>query len=97
MAEIYFQSMRGLGDGQRCQLQVLKTIQLLRDKLPMFSPTEKNSDQIIYVVVNLAGYARVLGDDDAVRHHLDGIQRMVGLRGGIATISENKLLVEILR
>ena len=97
MAETYFQFMRGQKDRHRSMMQVSKTIHMLRKKLSEVSEPEQTSNQTLYVVVCLASYARVLGDDDAARHHLEGIRRMVCLRGGIDKLADTKLLVELLR
>ena len=97
MAETYFQFMRGEKDRCRSLMQVSKTIQILRKKLSLADESEQISNQTLFVVGCLASYARVLGDDDAVRQHLEGIRRIIGLRGGMEKLGVTKLFVELLR
>lgn len=97
MAETYFQSMRGQKDRNSTLTQVSKTIRLLRKRLSVVDNLEQVSNHTLYVVACLASYARVLGDDNAVRKHLEGIHRMIFMRGGTRKVTETKLLVEILR
>ncbi len=55
------------------------------------------SDKTLSVIVNLATHARVAGEDQSAMHHMDGIRKIVGLRGGISEINYIKLMVELLK
>ena len=76
----------------------LKTIRLLRNRLENDSDQVRLSNTTAAAVLSLACHAHIAGDSKSAKHHLDGLRRIVNLRGGIATFRENsKLLVEILR
>jgi hypothetical protein len=48
--------------------------------------------------MTLAAHAHFIGDPTSAKHHLLGLQKIVELRGGITTLSDNtKLVVELLR
>ncbi|RYP61966.1 hypothetical protein DL770_009667 [Monosporascus sp. CRB-9-2] len=50
------------------------------------------------VVLTLAAHAHFLGHSESATHHLQGLQKIIRLRGGITAFRDNaKLLVEILR
>jgi hypothetical protein len=83
---------------QRSSRHHLKALSLLREKLSFGKDHTAWTDSTVTVVLNLAAHAHLVGDNDAVKHHLSGLHKMIGLRGGVATFTENpKLLIEILR
>ncbi|RYP29727.1 hypothetical protein DL767_006602 [Monosporascus sp. MG133] len=50
------------------------------------------------VVLTLAAHAHFVGDSKSAKHHLQGLHKIIGLRGGITAFRDNaKLLVEMLR
>ncbi|RYP37686.1 hypothetical protein DL768_010836 [Monosporascus sp. mg162] len=76
----------------------LKSIRLLRDRLARGDDSEKLSSTTVTVVMGLAGFAMIEGDLATARHHIQGLSRIISLRGGTVTLRPYcKLLVEILR
>ncbi|KIN08820.1 hypothetical protein OIDMADRAFT_175530 [Oidiodendron maius Zn] len=73
----------------------LKTIRLLRDRLEHDSDQVRLSNTTAAAVLSLACHAHIAGDSKSARHHLDGLRRIVNLRGGIATFRENSKLCDI--
>jgi hypothetical protein len=76
---------------------LLKTLRLLREKLSRENERIHVSNETIFVVVNLAAHARLAGEEQSAMHHIEGISKMVDLRGGIGEITHTKLIVDILR
>jgi hypothetical protein len=75
-----------------------KALRLLRERLLFGDERIKVSDPTILVVMALAIHARMMGDYGSVKHHMEGLRKMVNLRGGIAAISHStKLVMEIFR
>ena len=59
-----------------------KTLRLLQERLD--SPDDKAvSDATIMVVVMLGLSAELIGDSDAAEKHIDGLKRIVEMRGGL--------------
>ncbi|EXJ86575.1 hypothetical protein A1O3_03528 [Capronia epimyces CBS 606.96] len=84
----------------RSSVQMLKTIQLLRARLSLSDGNEQTSvsDPTILVVLTLAHVAHLTGDDVTAEQHLEGLCKMIHLRGGIAAFQNTpKLLTEVLR
>lgn len=77
---------------------VAKTLTLLRERLDQDDDNVKISNTTVAVVVKLAIYAHSTGDSKSARQHVEGLCKMVKLRGGLTAFRENtKLLVLILR
>ncbi|KAK8076519.1 hypothetical protein PG994_003791 [Apiospora phragmitis] len=73
-------------------------LQLLRQKLLGDDEEEKISDATVSVVLKLATAAHFDGDVAASRHHMQGLRKMVDLRGGIHSFNYNpKMRAEMLR
>jgi hypothetical protein len=78
----------------------LKGVWLLREKLLRRDEEETFSDATVSVVLILANCAYGTGDYETARQHLEGLYKIVKLRGGLATFKNNfgkKLLMEMLR
>ncbi|KAH8658251.1 hypothetical protein BX600DRAFT_468862 [Xylariales sp. PMI_506] len=76
----------------------LKTLSLLRERLENGSDRERISDSTTSVVMGLAGHAMLMDDFKAAQHHLDGLFKIVNLRGGPAALrTDAKLLIEIIK
>ncbi|RAL00038.1 uncharacterized protein BO80DRAFT_409292 [Aspergillus ibericus CBS 121593] len=74
----------------------VKTIRLLRDRLA--DEQLKISNATVMIVILLILHAHIMGDYDAVRHHTEGLRKMVRLRGGLGSfISNNKLVIDLIR
>ncbi|KAF2787715.1 hypothetical protein K505DRAFT_353661 [Melanomma pulvis-pyrius CBS 109.77] len=77
---------------------VSKTLELLQERLAQNDDQVKLSNTTVAVVVKLAIYAHSTGDSKSARHHMEGLCKIVNLRGGVTAFRENtKLLVLILR
>ena len=75
-----------------------KALRLLRNRLSSANEAEKISDSTITVAIALALHARIMGDYDAAKHHLEGILKMTDLGGGIVRIVNRPMLaMEIFR
>ena len=76
----------------------LETVKLLRERLLHENDEAKLSFTTAAAVMALAGQALWTGNSVSAQHHMEGLSRIVSLRGGVATFKENpKLLIEILR
>jgi len=83
---------------QRSLPHFLETVKLLRERLAHDDDEARLSYTTAVAVMGLAGYALWTGNSESARHHMEGLSRIVSLRGGVATFKENpKLLIEILR
>ena len=75
-----------------------KALRLLRERLLFGDEKIKVSDPTILVVIALALHARMMGDYESTKHHMEGLRKIVNLRGGIAAISHStKLVMEVFR
>jgi hypothetical protein len=72
-------------------------LRLLRERLLGEDDEMKVSDSTISVVSKLAGVAHFNGDYQAAKQHMEGLRKMVDLRGGLDVFKGKHLLVEILR
>jgi hypothetical protein len=84
--------------GQGATLHFMKTIRLLRERLLLEEEQAKFSDSTVLVVLTLAMIAHHIGEYKSAKHHLEGLRKIVNLRGGLDSFRHNsKLLIEILR
>lgn len=60
---------------------------LLRQRLN--DPSLSIADTTIFVVVLLVMASTLLGDEDTAKKHMDGLYRMVMLRGGLGALEED--------
>ncbi|MCJ1385514.1 hypothetical protein MMC17_008637 [Xylographa soralifera] len=83
---------------QRSLPHFLETVKLLRERLAHDNDESRLSYTTAAAVMGLTGHALWTGNSESARHHMEGLSRIVSLRGGVATFKENpKLLIEILR
>jgi Fungal specific transcription factor domain len=74
-----------------------KALRYLRERL-LLGDQKPLSDETVMVVMALVIHAYMTGDHKSVRCHLNGLQRIVNLRGGLTSFRNNaKLLVQIMR
>ncbi|PYI03947.1 hypothetical protein BO78DRAFT_373950 [Aspergillus sclerotiicarbonarius CBS 121057] len=86
----------GQGSDLSLSPHFVKTIRLLRDRLA--DEQLKVSNATVMIVILLILHAHIMGDFDAVRHHTEGLRKMVRLRGGLgAFMSNNKLVIDLIR
>ncbi|KAK5998039.1 hypothetical protein PT974_00409 [Cladobotryum mycophilum] len=81
LAQAYLDLCRGRPQSPITQFHLLKTLRLLQKRLDMPDDPCSISDATIMVVSVLALIAEHGGDVDAVRNHMQGLRRMVDLRG----------------
>jgi hypothetical protein len=68
------------------EFHFMKAIRLLQDRLSDPDSPQAISDQTMMTVVILAMAADFIDDQASVENHVRGLQRMVGLRGGLTTM-----------
>jgi hypothetical protein len=78
-------------------LHFQKGLQLFRERLLGEDDEAKLSDSTIGVVLKLATAAHFIGDYRASKQHMEGLRKMVDLRGGLDVFKDKHLLVEMLR
>jgi hypothetical protein len=78
-------------------LHFQKALRLLRYRLLGDDDEIKVSDSTIGVVLKLASAAHFDGDDNAAGQHMEGLRKMVELRGGVNVFKGRIFLTEILR
>lgn len=78
-------------------LHFQKGLRLLRERLLGEDDETKVSDSTIGVVLKLASAAHFNGDYQASKQHMEGLRKMVDLRGGLDVFKGKHLLVEMLR
>jgi hypothetical protein len=77
---------------------LIKALRILRERLLVGDKEAVISEQSVMVVLTLAIHAYMTGDHQSASSHLNGLSRIVELRGGIASFRNNaKLLVQIIR
>ncbi|KAI0410435.1 hypothetical protein F5X98DRAFT_359577 [Xylaria grammica] len=75
-----------------------KTLHLLRDRLGSNNTDIQLSDSTVSVILSLAGQAFCAGDLKTATKHMEGIHRIIELRGGFDTFNGNeKLATEVIR
>lgn len=85
---------------RRSSVQMLKTIQLLRKRLSISTGNEQTtvSNPTILTVLTLAHVAHLTGDHITAEQHMEGLYKIINLRGGIAAFQNTPtLLTELLR
>jgi hypothetical protein len=76
----------------------LQTLHLLRERLALGDETSRVANATIFAVAGLVLHARIFGEDDSAKHHLEGVRKIVDLRGGIRNFTQPiKLVTELLR
>lgn len=76
-----------------------KTVHILRERL-LYEGDGRSKVSILTasVVLALAGHALLMNEYVSARHHMEGLRKIIDLRGGISTFrGSSKLLIEILR
>lgn len=74
-----------------------KGMRLLRERLSGTHDSLKVSDSTISVVLKLAFIAHLEGDHQSAKHHVDGLRKMMDLRGGPGAFKGTELILESLR
>ena len=75
-----------------------QTLQLLQARLNDFDYTAAISDSTIMVVITLAQAAELTEDYAVVANHVNGLKKIVSLRGGLRALNmDNNLHVKVCR
>lgn len=78
-----------------------QTLQLLQARLNAFEQGQQDlvfSDSTIMVIITLATAAELTGDFAAEENHVDGLLKIVSLRGGVESLNtHNNLQVKVCR
>lgn len=78
-------------------LHFQKGLRLLRERLLGEDDDTKISDSTISIVLKLASIALFDRDQQASKTHMDGLHKIVSLRGGMDAIEDPRLLREMVR
>jgi hypothetical protein len=70
---------------------ISKSVSLINKKL---STKEATADATIAAVVNLTIHAQLQDDAEYRKVHMDGLERLVGLRGGMVALEGNLALLQ---
>ena len=79
------------------EMHFQKGVNLLRERLSGDDDQDKISDSTMGVVLKLASVAHFNGDFRAARDHMEGLRKMVDLRGGLGVFKGKHMLMEVLR
>lgn len=76
-----------------------EALRLLRERLSGICKKEdKVSESTILVVLFLAIHAHLVNDYETAKNHMDGLRKMIDMRGGLFSFSHNtKLILELLK
>lgn len=75
-----------------------KTLRLLRQRLSAKEEADKISDPTVIVVLYLATHAHVMNDFASAKQHMQGLRKIVDMRGGLSAFNHNKkLIMELLK
>ncbi|KUI73929.1 hypothetical protein VM1G_09628 [Cytospora mali] len=75
-----------------------RALSLLRERILNGTDQARLSNNTVSVILGLAGQAFWMGDLRSAMNHMEGLRRIVDLRGGLVSIRNNeKLLTELLR
>ncbi|KAJ5587588.1 uncharacterized protein N7459_003353 [Penicillium hispanicum] len=83
---------------RKAMVHYSQTLRLLRERLSISAAQSQVSDATILVVLYLAGHAHLVNDFGSAQHHLQGLRKLVDMRGGLYAFSYNtKLITELLK
>lgn len=85
------------GTNPTAMLHLQKGLNLLQDRLVGEDDEPKISDSTMGAVLKLAGASHFIGDYNAAKLHMEGLRKMVDLRGGLDIFKGKHLLIEMLR
>ncbi|KAI1753958.1 hypothetical protein F4782DRAFT_494595 [Xylaria castorea] len=89
---------RPFRESQRVRHHYHKAVTLLRERLLCDDNDKRLSNNTISIVLSFAGQAFTAGDLKSAMNHIQGIRKIIDLRGGFSSITGNeKLINEILR
>ncbi|KAH8671730.1 hypothetical protein BX600DRAFT_510390 [Xylariales sp. PMI_506] len=91
MAQSFGNFSRRLDNNDVARRYLTNTLYQLQRSLD--DPLDAIADSTMIVVASLAAAAVILGDLEAAEKHLDGLSRMVELRGGAVSLADGDMLI----
>ena len=88
---------REKSDNVAARLHLQEGLRLLRERLLGDDDEKKISDSTVSAVLKLVVAAHFDGDFLASKHHINGLRRIVDMRGGLETFRGKAILTEMLR
>ncbi len=88
---------RGKDLGPAAMLHYQRGVQVLRERLQGEDKVAMLSDSTIGAVVKLADTSHFDGECEAAKQHMEGLRRIVDLRGGLDVFGRSRLPMEILK
>lgn len=79
------------------RLHLQKGLRLFRQRLLEGDDESRVSDSTISVVLKLVNVAHFDGDYQASKQHMEGLRKMVDLRGGLKAFKAHRSLLEMMR
>lgn len=89
-AQAFHDTFIGPAYGRTAQFHLAKTLAILQKSLN--DGKDATSNETMAVVTSLALAAFILGDIETARKHMDGLSRMVTLRGGFKALGQGALI-----
>jgi hypothetical protein len=100
-SQYYFDAMltrKSSSVNHRTLLHYLRTLNILQERFAHDDDQARLSNTTVAAIMGIAGYAHITCDSKSAKHHMDGLSKIVNLRGGMISFKNHaKLLVEILR
>jgi len=79
-------------------VHLARTAQILRERLSCQGEQLRLSETTMLVILMLCSFARMRGEYEAARQHMEGLRRVIQLKGGVGTLVHNpKLLIDAFR
>ncbi|KAK9420521.1 putative Transcription factor domain-containing protein [Seiridium unicorne] len=83
---------------KRAMIHHSAALRLLRERVSAPEGESKVSDPTVLVVLYLALHAHFVGDHDTAKQHMDGLRKIVDIRGGLFAFGYNtKLIMELMK
>ena len=89
-AQAFYERALGISYGKKAQFHLAKTLKYLQDSLD--NPNEATSNSTLAVVTTLAMAAILLGELETAGKHMDGLARMIELRGGFRCLGKGAII-----
>ena len=98
ISKVYFDLVSGYQERREqggTVTYLAKSLRLLQNRLE--DPIRATDDSTISIIMSLARAATVAGDSASARVHMQGLHKVLTLRGGIASLGDLHLQVKCLR
>lgn len=90
IVQAFYERAMGLSYGRTAQFHLAMTIKYLQASLN--NPSQAISNATLAVVTSLAMAGILLGDLETAGKHMDGLARMVELRGGFKSLGKGAII-----